>query len=163
PDLGMNWAWDRVLTDLYLPTQYNTCFDTKTEIKIFICPSSRVEHMDFCATDTGAINNGEWPNCYAANVYVFSVAAGPSNIKLQQLVKPSSTILIVDKKVGVYKTQGVAVNTVTGDWPMLDDKNPDTGRVGYYHSLGVNILWADGHVSWEKGGTLKQSDWIWNL
>ncbi|MEI8079094.1 MAG: prepilin-type N-terminal cleavage/methylation domain-containing protein [bacterium] len=162
-DLGMNWAWDRVLTDLYLSKQYFECFDSKTEIKLFLCPTTRARHLDFCATDQGAINMGEWPNGYAANVYVFSVdqmgatvASPPINV--QQLVKPSSTILIVDKKVGIYKCQGVARLPTFVDWPMFDDKDPETGRIGYYHNSGVNILWADGHVSWENGGTLKTSD-----
>ena len=161
PISGVMWSWNRRLTDLYLPTQYYNAYDSKLEIKIFICPTSRVQHMDWSATDQNSIDSGSWPCCYVANANIiknYLVAGDSSCIKRQQLVKPSDNILLLDKKVGV----GVCAPAGDPGWPFLDDLG-STGRVGYYHSLGVNILWADGHASYEKGGTLTAANFDWQL
>ena len=165
----LDWAWDRSLTDLYLPAQYFHKYDTNpVEIQPFSCPTSRVAHLDYAWAHKGS---GDWPNCFTANRYViksYQFVGDWQCIKRQQLVKPSDNVLVLDKKVGVDKVNAApkadpASASFSADWPMLEDENPETGRIGYYHSLGVNVLWADGHASYEKGGTLKAANFNWEL
>ncbi|MCX6985227.1 MAG: DUF1559 domain-containing protein [Lentisphaerae bacterium] len=162
------WAWDRTLADLYLSKEFYRMFDpntSKVEVKPFICPTTRERHMDFCATDQDSISNAEWPDCYIPNGLVIKAYQFPGDtacLKRQNVVKPSSNMLLLDKKVGVNKALTVPVSAgapfVLPLWPFIDDKSEATGRVGYYHSAGVNVLWTDGHASWEKGGSLLDSN-----
>ena len=155
----LDWAWDRNLTDLYLPAQYFHKYDTNpVEIQPFSCPTSRVAHFDYAWAHA---YTGDWPNCFTANKHIirtYEFVGDWKCIKSQQLVKPSDNTLVLDKKVGV----GVCAPAGDPGWPFLDDLG-STGRVGYYHSLGVNILWADGHASYEKGGTLTAANFDWQL
>ena len=165
----LDWAWDRSLTDLYLPAQYFHKYDTNpVEIQPFSCPTSRVAHFDYAWAHA---YTGDWPNCFTANKHIirtYEFVGDWKCIKSQQLVKPSDNTLVLDKKVGVDKVNSApkadpTIAPFSADWPMVEDENAETGRIGYYHSLGVNVLWADGHASYEKGGTLKAANFDFTL
>ena len=106
---------------------------------------------------TANAGSGEWPNCYIANGRVIKSFSGGDDttcIKRDKIVNPSSNVLLLDKKVGMTK----ATTAATPDWPFINDKSATTGRVGYYHSAGVNVQWTDGHASFAKGGSLVVSN-----
>lgn len=154
------WSWDKTLTDLYLAQQYYHKYDTNpVEIQPFICATTRERHMDYAWANRGS---GDWADCFVANgniLKAYLVENDTQHIKRQQLVKPSDNTLVLDKKVGV----GQALPTPTPGWPFLDDMNNATGRTGYYHNNGINVLWGDGHVSYEKGGTLTDANFDFTL
>jgi prepilin-type N-terminal cleavage/methylation domain-containing protein/prepilin-type processing-associated H-X9-DG protein len=151
----LDWQWDRQLTDLYLDKKYYHYYSTKQiEIGVFSCPATIARHKKYAADNAGS---GQWPNCYVANgrsIKNYEYSGDVSRIKRIQIKKPSSNILLLSRKVGVGKPYSV----IHPDWPLVDDEAHSTGRVGYYHSNGVNVLWADGHVSWANGGSLSDAD-----
>ncbi len=73
-------------------------------------------------------------------------------IKLAQISHPTNTILIADSNdsptVGYYITQR-GVNS--------------TGVVGTRHNGGVNVLWADGHVSWDMYSAVNGTLTWWSI
>ena len=149
------WSWDRTITDIYLPKNFYHYFSTvQIEIPVFSCPTTIAWNKEFAAANAGS---GEWPNCYIANGRVIKSFSGGDDttcIKRDKIVNPSSNVLLLDKKVGMTK----ATTAATPDWPFINDKSATTGRVGYYHSAGVNVQWTDGHASFAKGGSLVVSN-----
>ena len=74
--------------------------------------------------------------------------------KISKLLAPSQIVLLSDRRLSV----GSTLSSDYCGWPM-DGTTDSHYRIGYYHSGGVNILWFDGHVTWQKGGSLTNSHW----
>jgi len=82
-----------------------------------------------------------------------NVVGVPNHWKMSKVPNPASTVMISDKVAGV----GDGLGADNCGWGGAGNK-----RVGYYHSNGVNILWCDGHVTWQKGGSLTDAHWSVN-
>lgn len=152
---SLTQTWDMTLCTLYLS---GNKYDSKWRVKLFECPTTVNRHTAFFTTNETSINS-VWTNCYIPNnksIRTYLSDGDVSCVKTSEILKPTSNILLLDRKVGVHKAFG----TGYPDWPFIDDLNSENGRVGYYHAYakGVNITWADGHSSWKKGGSLLYSN-----
>jgi len=151
---GIPPKWDMTLSSLYLS---GNKYDSKWDVPLFQCPATLSRHKQFCTTDESTINSGDWANCYIPNAYSiksYLFVGDVSCVRMNQILMPASNILLLDRKVGISKALGAG----SAGWPLIDDLNSDHGRVGYYHTKGVDVLWADGHCSWAKGGDLLNSN-----
>jgi prepilin-type processing-associated H-X9-DG protein len=136
--------WDDSIDSLYL-------FGNR---KVFSCPVSVERHEGYFAVTPDT----QWSDCYIPNQRVikyYGFTGDTSCFKANQISHPSGNTLAMDRKVGITRDVGASFP----DWPFLDDKVAANGRVGYYHSLGrgVNAVWADGHATWQEGGSLLTS------
>jgi len=79
---------------------------------------------------------------YGYNAACYNNPAYPKSVKYPQLCEPSNDVLMAD-------SYGDLSN---GNWscvinsPIFSPKD----RLFYLHSAGLNILWADAHVSWHS-------------
>jgi len=88
---------------------------------------------------------------YAYNLYLNRAeAAGGLELRLDTTVRPSSALVIVaDAYGGVYFNK---YNIPEGfENPANGADSIGDGRgIGYWHSNGANLLYADGHVEWRS-------------
>jgi len=97
-----------------------------------------------------------FPLCYIVNGYIIGarLLSQDTNYKrLPEVKVPSETVVVTDRRAGIGDYN---VPSYAAGWPMIDEEEPDDSnyRVGYYHSGGVNVLWADWHVTHQPGGSL---------
>ena len=62
---------------------------------------------------------------------------------------PCGTVLLTDVRTDV----NAGLTSSCASWPMSGGSG-SSYRVGYYHSGGVNVVWTDGHVTHQPGGSL---------
>ncbi len=115
--------------------------------KILHCPtSSRFVHMEStynCVTNPKSSTAYNWIH-YGYNIYHLGALRDDDMVKNTQLDKPSETIVVGDvwsDKYGVKPYGYFLMRTVNTDpnWQLADN-----------HENGSNIVWADGHVTYEK-------------
>ncbi len=134
----------------YLPMVYNSAdatlwYNQLTDLGyvkgtgVFECPTTK------------KMANAKFPN-YIPSGYVFSSS---KNVKLSQLSAPSQSVMLSDRNLGVNHT---LASDYCG-WPFTPGGTTSADRVGYFHSGGVNILWCDAHVTWQKGGSVNDAHW----
>jgi len=116
-----------------------------TDKSVYICPvTANIPGMlsDLCYIPNGSLIGG------------FYVENKPNFKSTADVQVPSETVAVTDRSANA----GPQGFSATGcGWPMTSDS-----RVGYYHDDGVNVLWADWHVSYQKGGSLGSGgDDIW--
>ena len=70
-------------------------------------------------------------------------------IKSTQIKSPSGTIMIADSK-----------GDGTQDYLIRPDM--EAYQAGNRHSVGVNVLWCDGHVSWHSEDVINATASWWN-
>lgn len=119
--------------------------------RLYICPSAR----SVLPNDTSSKIFTEWwiPENfiyihYGYNIYHIgsSIAYGWTLLptaKLAQIKKPSDTILLADAWDSAIGRGSYQIQDGTANFPytiLIQDR----------HSGGANILWVDGHVTWEN-------------
>jgi len=93
--------------------------------------------------------------CYIPNLRVIGNLLAydePNFTHISQVKVPSETVAMTDRATGLPRSFGSS----KASWPM--DLSNDRYRIGYYHSDGVNVLWADWHVTYQPGGSLGSGD-----
>jgi len=115
-------------------------------LQIFVCKT--VEAVG----DSDMAPEG-FPLCYIVNGEIIGTrlpAPDENFIKLPQVKVPSETVVVLDRRAGIgdYK-----MPCYSAGWPMSAGSGANW-RVGYYHSGGVNVLWADWHVTHQTGGSI---------
>ena len=120
--------------------------------KILHCPtSSRFVHMEStynCVTNPKSSTAYNWIH-YGYNIYHLGALRDDDMVKNTQVEKPSETIVVGDvwsDKFGATPYGYFLMKTSNSDsnWQLADN-----------HSAGTNIVWADGHVSFEKNAAAR--------
>jgi prepilin-type processing-associated H-X9-DG protein/prepilin-type N-terminal cleavage/methylation domain-containing protein len=108
---------------------------------VFHCPSNTDFAFTYDLVSYGFNLFGSPKGTGFGRSFVHGAVADPDApaIKLSQVAKPSNTIMIADSN-DTSLTWGATIAT-EAIWAP--------GVVGSRHGGGVNILWADGHVSWQ--------------
>jgi len=96
---------------------------------------------------------------YGCDPYSFGYYTGMPGIKLSRIKYPTRSIVIVDCVRRIYPNQG---------YFLVDNRanRTDYAKLDPRHSGGVNVLWADFHVSWvncdpvDPYNTLNRKYWI---
>jgi prepilin-type N-terminal cleavage/methylation domain-containing protein/prepilin-type processing-associated H-X9-DG protein len=113
---------------------------------IWYCPSSRVRQTDASGKRTTHFGyNARYLTTIALD---FQNAAGHTAVSLAAVAAPAETVLLADSGA-----------SVPGSWCgddgkyLLPPSAADTdcwGRPQPLHSDGSNVLWADGHLKWQR-------------
>jgi len=116
--------------------------------EIFKCPTTQSRLAALGLIYTNYIpNNGILGSLQVAGV--------PNYYKMSQIANTANTVMMHDRPFNAAVNE--ALGSSGASWPM--DESNSSKRVGYYHSDGVNVLWCDGHVTWQKGGSLTDAHW----
>jgi prepilin-type N-terminal cleavage/methylation domain-containing protein/prepilin-type processing-associated H-X9-DG protein len=123
------------------------------------------EHIDrqLGGTGTAAGCLGIW-QCPSWRQWAFSYASLgygqnaliTSTLKLEQILRPSSTLMVADTDPGRWNGYCIVSPDSTNSASVDPDKW--TYPVGSRHSGGCNVLWFDGHVGWKRKNELMGSD-----
>ena len=110
--------------------------DARLAMGVFRCPSWQIKGIEI--QDESGYG---WNTQYMG--YLEGAAWGrPVIVRIQDVTKPSDTALCGD-------TTDWMVSAYTTDYAKLYPPNFGTGTsVGTRHSDGINLCWADSHVSW---------------
>ena len=137
-DVDYGTGWRKQLSKYICGAEITDSADRKLRTGVYECPSFK--------NPTG---NASWDGGYGWN-FLYMGNEAPSRIKIQQVKKPSSSIMAGDTQPGA-----VAENTL-GDWVcyMFAPSVVGVRMVGDRHNGSINITWGDGHVSLEKKAKL---------
>jgi len=121
----------------------------KGPVTVFVCPSNRYYYTSGSTT----------PWSYAVN-YTMNMecgilfTGGPSNYprKYASIKKPSEKVIIGDSTYGPGTTGSGISYIGTYIWFQGGTAYVGTNNrwLGYIHNDGSNLLWVDGHVSWQR-------------
>ncbi len=148
-----NWAWA-------LKSDYNL------NIKSYMCPSAvLLSNIYLLESRSSSVSSYYYSNYgynyyYIGGSYRLLGASGMYNsVKLMQLKHPETTFLTVDSCDSVTEPKI--------SYCIVNDQG--TGTINFHdrHNGGANMLWADGHVSYEKNSWARiQKDpakkYFWN-
>jgi prepilin-type processing-associated H-X9-DG protein len=139
PSATWNWAWA-------LKKDY------KLNVKVFSCPSAAMlTSSNIYLTDAGNnlassfyYSNYGYNYMYIGSSIRIPPLPGPTytSAKMSQLRHPSTTLLTVDACN--------SVTTPTISYCVVDDGGLGVLNFHDRHNSGANILWTDGHASYEK-------------
>lgn len=143
------WVFPLRISNIYWFQQFNSDYINNEEV--FHCPS----HEDFVFSNV------------LSQSYGFNSAGDPDGsglglqpghsrdmVKRVQITSPSTTIMVADSNE----------NSSNAYRYMIASKNIEGGPyvVGNRHSGGVNVLWCDGHVSWNLKAAVDNTASWWD-
>lgn len=139
PSSSWNWAWE-------LKKDY------KLSLKVYTCPSAAMLTASNIYLTPAYNNNasGFYYSNYGYNYYYVGGSYRPTtdatlmykSRKMPQFKHPSSTFLTVDS------CNSVTAPTIS--YCIVNDQGASTLNFHDRHAGGANMLWMDGHVSYEK-------------
>ncbi len=154
--LGGTYQGFRFLMPEYIDTEYMLGLPTNTNL---FCPSFDKQFVGLFTFSYGYAYNGNrrsgsstgaWDPAWAPNATQMAYAAGPARLVDGQRGLSSSNIVLVYERVE---------DSTSPYWwePALHPHPRDTTRGAATTLYGGNVLFVDGHVSWQDGD--KWSRW----